>query len=205
MRRRSLLGVAIVLVLAVIAYVVVDRLTSSEGRRVAIIGDSITAGNAQDLVNVIGPHFKLTLRAKAGLRTDEMIGQAQEIAGMKFDQVIINLGTNDVVQNVPTAQAIGNLRRLVAIFSGARCIHIVNVNAQMKAFGAARPQATDLDNQIKALSHDTSRVDVIDWNAIVTKHGNGITIDTVHPTPAGEQLLAHAYSDALEGCRRLLH
>ncbi len=209
MHRRRWLLILVLLCVTVVGFVVVERLTSSEGRRVGIVGDSITAGNVQHLEKVIGPRFKLMVVARNGLRTEEMIGPAQSIAGVNFDQVIINLGSNDVAKKVPVDQAAANLRRLVAIFTGARCIHLVNINAQMTFFGA-KPEETAalhaqviaLNDQIKTIAKDTKRVSIIDWNAIVAKKGTGITFDSVHPTPAGEALLAEAYSDALHGCRR---
>lgn len=173
---------------------------------VAFIGDSITAQIAPKLEDQLRADPD-RVRATPGIRLDEMVGVAKEVSGLEPPQVIINLGTNDVMAGETTAPNIDELNRMLDLFPKARCIHLVTINEHMYSNKVdAHGGAVAFNNELRKAAASHPNVKLIDWAAIVNDYDAGskpdgpITFDTVHPTEYGMQRLVDAYRAAIDDC-----
>ena len=93
-------GVVIVVV-AVLAIRVASGApeTEHDKPRVLVLGDSITDHGQRELNDELGPLYALSIEGQDNFRLDEQIPAAERWATRPFQQVVINLGTNDAVQN----------------------------------------------------------------------------------------------------------
>ena len=184
--------------------------SSGPEESVAIVGDSITAFDQTALNEQLGGDFELVITGNYGKTVDQVMPEAEVVAQRDYDQVIINLGTNDVLQDLPVDQSMAALRQMIELFGDARCIHLVNINEHMleplskesttaaaQRFNAAQQQVVDADDQLS----------VLDWNAVAAGSLNDedppwstLTEDSVHPTPEGNTRLNDLYRDALDRC-----
>lgn len=199
----------IVLVIAVVALavVVVRALGIGEPRPpVALIGDSITANLRKEATRRLGDDYALTIDGRPGYLADQQLTTIENAARFPFDQVVINLGTNDVMTSdhdlTETAAA---LDAAVTALAGVRCVHLVTVSEQMlDESGDAGARARRLNAAIRDIAARHPNVDVIDWSTIEreaqAERGGPITTDTVHPDEVGNRVLAEAYGEALAAC-----
>lgn len=175
---------------------------------VAVIGDSITAGSESELRRSLGSDFALTVDGRPGFRVAEQMPAAENAASLPFEQVIINLGTNDVMgADQDLDQSIASMAQMVALFGAADCIHLVTVSEQMISGAVDAPaRAAAFNDGLEAIAASDSRIDLVDWSAIVAEWqaehpGELLTSDTVHPTDEGNDLLVDAYATALSECQ----
>jgi lysophospholipase L1-like esterase len=207
LKSRPAIAVGVV-VLLLILVLIVDAATSRSGDTVVVLGDSITALGTNQLNSSLGSDYHLTINGHFGARVSDQENDAAFLAALHAKQVIINLGTNDVLNGVPTGQTTLELQQMVQKFQGADCIHLVTVNVNIrKGAQTMKPQAEALNTEINKLASANSNVNVIDWNSIDAPtvdatHPNGLTIDGVHPTADGQKQLVDAYSTALDRCGR---
>ena len=163
-----------------------------------------------DLQQRLGRDFKLTVSARGGLTIGKSMGAAQLLAASKPTQVIIDLGSNDVLSAVSLAQAQTDLHTMVGLFKAADCIHLVNINTHMVALGRGpvATEANQLNDEIRKIAAANSAVDIIDWDKIISDDiaahpPNGtLTGDTIHPGSRGQQLLADEADTVLHRCGR---
>ena len=137
----------------------------------------------------------------------EVMPEAEVLAQRDYDQVIINLGTNDALRRTAPAETKEQLTKIVGLFPDADCIHFVNINTHITDDGDPRKSEAEQVNAIIDEVADKAGADVIDWDGIVapTVGDDGkssIIADTVHPKDVGEAKLANAIGDALDRCGR---
>jgi lysophospholipase L1-like esterase len=205
--RRSTIIVVVVLVVTVLAVVVVAR-GRHRGPEVVLVGDSITAMTRDLFFNQLGDDWGLTVQGEPGHRSDELIPAVPPLAAQHPVQVVVNLGTNDVMQGKDPAETQAALEELANGFNSARCIHLVTVNDHMvKLDDPALPvRIADLNGRIRTLAASKGW-GVIAWDELVNSYEGGpqaegpITTDTVHPSEYGEHVLTDAYARALDGCQ----
>lgn len=174
---------------------------------VAIIGDSITEQAAPLLLEELQPTSVVRVRGRGGYRIEQMEPYAVEAAAAEPEQVIINLGSNDVLVGWPLDRSVDAYARLLDYFDDARCIHLVTVNRgfESPADTGLAYRALLINGQIRELA-DAAGADVIDWAQMVIDYEAAgspfgpITYDSVHPTELGQQMLADAYREALRTC-----
>ena len=174
---------------------------------VSLIGDSITEQSEPVLHQVLDPTFKVRVRGRGGYRIEELEPYAIELATTKPEQVVINLGTNDVLKNWPVEKATAAMNRMVSTFKGARCVHIVTITEGMQSAQdpnqAARARVFNLQLRLIAFEHNLG---VIDWATLIREDAAAgspkgpLTSDTVHPTEEGQRRLAELYKSSLDGC-----
>ncbi len=133
---------------------------------------------------------------------------ARTLAEGDPSQVIVNLGTNDVLQGLAISDSEAALRDVVAAFPRATCIHLVDVNEDMLVIGGdGSERARAVNEVIRRVAEEDARVDVVSWAGIVDQQleagqpDGAILSDTIHPTTQGKTLLADAYAEALAACR----
>ena len=132
---------------------------------------------------------------------------AVEAAAADPEQVIVNLGSNDVLLSWPLDRSVEAYTRLLGYFDDARCVHLVTVNERFRSNvdeGLAF-RALLLNNQIRLLAASAG-ARVIDWSKMVADYEAAgspygpITSDSVHPTELGQKMLADAYREGLRTC-----
>jgi hypothetical protein len=202
-------AVSIGLVILVIGLVVGDRLTSRTGDTVAIVGDSITYLNQGSIHQELDPAYQVQIAARSGMRTDQMLQAAEELAATHPKQALINLGTNDVEQDTSIDAAIANLKTMVSMFGSADCVHVVTINTHMlNAHGDSPERASELDAKILELPHEFKNVDLVRWDQTITENvadhppAGNLTMDTVLPNADGARELVKDYRAAFDGCKR---
>lgn len=184
------------------------------GPRVAVLGDSITALDAEALQSSLGDDYRFAISGNFGRTAAQVRPEAEELAQRTFAQVIINLGTNDVLQGGSTRDAVEAIAQYVDLFDSASCVHVVTVNEHMvnQRTGASTGDlAAQFNERLRALADSEDRVHVIDWNAVAEANLNDadpatstLTEDSIHPTPEGNQALNDLYAEALGDCTVIL-
>ncbi len=204
--------VAIIAAVLVAGLLIVDRALSPAGDTVAVLGDSITFVTTGKIFQEFDNEYKVIGDAKLGARVEDMQPTADSLAPQKPQQLIVDLGTNDVLLDTPIDQAGASLREMIGKFKDAKCIHVVNINTHMTSDGAPVPDAARaMNEQIDKIAADDHRIDVIDWDGMVggsvdDQHPAGtFTADTVHPSEEGQRALADAMADSLARCGRPWH
>jgi hypothetical protein len=174
---------------------------------VAIVGDSITEMSESTVHAELDPHYHVRIQGRGGYRVEEMEPYGIELAESKPEQVIINLGTNDVLTNWPSDKSTAALKRVLADFAGARCIHVVTINEAILSTSSpgVDARAFVFNFGLRQLAAD-ERLDVIDWAKAVKDDlaagspDGPLTSDSVHPNATGQKLLATLYHRALDAC-----
>jgi hypothetical protein len=207
---RTGLSPRLLLVLAVLGaalLMVVVVVLRQERQPVVLIGDSITANLAAAARSALHDSYSVELDGRPGYRVDQLVESAQNASRFPFRQVVVNLGTNDVMTpDQDLAASLGAMAQIIASFPEVDCIHVVTVNEQMVSDEVdAGARASRFNDGLQQLAADDDRVNIIDWNEIVASYeaehpGEMITTDTVHPDETGNRLLAEAYEDALDAC-----
>ena len=172
---------------------------------VAVVGDSITERGQAVLVDVLGPTWPLAIDGRSGYRVAEQQPAAEELARQDPSQVVVNLGSNDVLQGADLERAAAELRTMIATFPRAACIHLVTINEHMvSGLGSRTDAAVELNAAIASIAAEDPRIDLVDWAAAVEQDEAGsdgpLVPDTIHPSRRGQLLLAGLYADALAGC-----
>lgn len=200
------IGVLIVVVAVLAIRVAYGSSSKDSEPRALILGDSITDHGQRALNDSLGPLYDLSIDGQDNFRIDDQLPVAERWATRPFRQVVINLGTNDAVQGWPSDQSTANLRKLVAMFPDAACIHLTTVNEHLKGrSGDVGDLAARINDQIDEMAAADPRIRVVDWNALVEANlaqGVDLTSDGVHPTAEGNQLLIDAYEASMAGCYR---
>ena len=184
---------------------------SNAGDSVAVVGDSITALDESTLKEQLGDRYELFVTGNFGRTVAEVMPEAEVLAQRDYDQVIINLGTNDVLQALPVDTSMAAMREMIALFDTARCIHLVNINEHMIVQDTATsrtPQAEQFNSALEELVRSDGRLSIIDWNEVAAGALNDqqppsstLTEDSIHPTAEGNTELNQLYKEALDGCR----
>jgi lysophospholipase L1-like esterase len=174
------------------------------GQKVGLIGDSITDLSRGPLQQGLGSENHIEIVGKFGARSDQVLPDVNVIAASHPAAAIINIGTNDALQQVPPEQLAANVQRILDELQDVPCRYLVAINEGItdKATGASRQaQAQALNEQLRSLGEE-NRIDVIDWNHTIAANGGNaaVTFDTVHLSTKGVVLLAKTYKDALANC-----
>lgn len=189
---------------AVLALLPLTGCGSDPGGTVALIGDSITDLSRQPLTDALGTDHRVEIVGKFGARSDQVVEETKVIAASKPNAVIINVGTNDALQQVPPEQSGTVLQQLLDETDGVGCRYLVHIGEGITdiATGASRTaEAEALNERIDEVA-ERNDVGVIRWNDVVADHGgtDELTFDSVHLSEKGIVLLAQAYGDALDDC-----
>lgn len=173
-----------------------------DGGGIVLVGDSLTMLVAEP-VAAAAPDLDIRRDADWGLRIDQEIASASEEATKDPDQVIINLGTNNVLQGHDPVASAQDLTTIVDEFDDVPCVHLVTINERMNRLGQdTSAAAASLNAQIRSLAETRPNVDLIDWNQIaLDRAAEGLMDpDTVHPNSAGIAVLTEAYLAAIRSC-----
>jgi lysophospholipase L1-like esterase len=174
---------------------------------VAVVGDSITEQGEQVLRDELSSRWDLEIDGRSGYTIEQQLPAAVALAAAAPSQLIVNLGTNDVLRQHPTEDVVADLQALLDAVDGVACIHVVTVAEGMVLGGYDHTAAArEANAAIAAALEGDDRVDLVDWAAEVRAYQAGpqpdgpILNDSIHPNDAGQRRLAALYSDALGGC-----
>lgn len=197
--------------MALLALASVATGCSNAGDSVAVVGDSITALDESTLKEQLGDRYALFVTGNFGKTVAEVMPEAKVLAQRDYDQVIINLGTNDVLRALPVDTSMAAMREMIGLFDTARCIHLVDINEHMIVQDTATsrtPQAEEFNSALEDLARSDGRLSIIDWNEVAAGALNDqqppwstLTEDSIHPTGDGNAELNQLYQEALDGCR----
>jgi lysophospholipase L1-like esterase len=207
--RRFALVLAAFGALVLLGVVIISSAGGRDGDSVALIGDSITDWNDGPLTDALGEPYSLSIAATAGAQVAELMGRATQLAATTPDQVIINLGTNDMTAGRSADDTIADIDAMIRLFPQAECVHVVTINTHMRTLRdrADVERVEELNRAIRALPERFENVGVVAWDEIIDADWNDnppvgtLTEDTIHPTtPAGRARLVDLYADTLDGC-----
>ena len=206
---RSPLVIVVVIGLLVVGAIVYVLVRRSQPEKVAVLGDSITVLTEPDL-QTISHRYRLSIGAVSGATAQDMLRAAQLLSVAHPRQVVLNLGTNNVLHGEAPPTTLAAIDQIIKLFDSATCIHLVTVNASIIRF--SDPQMHDRINQVndglRRFAARDRRVSVIDWSAWVQRYQAAhepqghLLYDTVHPTDLGRRLLTQLYVQALKSCAR---
>lgn len=183
---------------------------SNSGDSVAVLGDSITSLDQPGLEEQFSDEYELVISGNFGDTVEGVLDEAEFLGGQSYDQVIVNIGSNDVLQRLPTEESIDNLETLLSNFESADCIHLVNINEHMvdnENGESVSDEAEAFNEALTELIDADSRLSLIDWQSKVADTLNDddprtstLTKDAVHPTSEGNEELRDMYASALKDC-----
>ncbi len=197
-------------VLGVVGALGATSCSLNRGDSVAAVGDSITSLDEPAMRAELGDDYDLFVSGSFGKTVAQVMAQAAVIAPTGYDQVIINLGTNDVIQGIPTESSMSSMSETIALFDSAECIHLVDLNENMVDAATDRSvsaEATNFNAALRELAATDSRISIIEWSVPTSETLNDaappwstLTTDSIHPTDEGNEVLNDLYDDALSSC-----
>ena len=206
-RGRSVAGAIGVTAVVLVAAFVLYRQTRDDRPRVLLLGDSITEVAQKQVTDELGGRYRILASGAPKRRADQRLADIPLLLTTKPEDVVINLGTNDVIQHRSPDVTVAAIGKLATAFPTARCVILVTVNEDMYNLHipTLRPDAQAVNRRILALAA-RHRWSVVRWDSIVAKYmaegqkQGHLSPDTVHPGPIGQRLLADAYGRALDRC-----
>jgi lysophospholipase L1-like esterase len=175
------------------------------GPRVVIVGDSITVFAHHEISHALGGHYSVKTSAVVGQRIDQMLPALQRDLGKHPRAVVLNLGTNDVLQARLHPDWQTGYNAMIAMVAGVPCVVLMTISTLAATSPtpdpAAEPQvASEINGAIVATAANHQNVHVVDWNQIV--HGaNGVALlipDRIHPSDQGSRVLGTEIRHALD-------
>ena len=174
---------------------------------VGFLGDSITFQATTALEDRVPDTWRADVRATSGATIVDMAAQAARMGAGQPEAVIVNLGTNDVMQAFLPEKSAADLDLLLDQLGDPSCVVLVtvheNIVTEQDGVLADRVRAT---NAALAEVADRRGVSVVDWTAHLAAAGAvpgtpDLLIDTVHLSDAGIDNLVGLYLDTLaDGC-----
>lgn len=173
----------------------------ASARPVAVIGDSITELASQPIQDAFALRYHADISARSGKRIDEMLPDVRVAVEDHPDAIVIDLGTNDVLQGhlrAPPWQA--GFMRMVAMVEREPCVELTTISTRVNGWAARPAIANDINRTIADTVAARPNFHVIDWNAAVHEPGGSdlLVPDHIHPSFAGMAKLASLIRAALD-------
>jgi hypothetical protein len=170
------------------------------GRRVPVVGDSITVFAGHDIKRALSPTYHAEIHAVFGQRIDQMLPTLRHDVAQQPFAVVVNLGTNDVLQARQRSDWHANTDAMIAAAAPARCVVFTTISTLVNAPTAIPALATQINDVIEHAVATHRNFHVIDWNRAVNAPGGTslLIADKVHPSPIGQLRLAAMIKHALD-------
>lgn len=175
-------------------------------QRVAVIGDSITSQAAPELRQTLSPLYDLSVTATPGRTFESELADARAALARHPDQVVVNLGSNDVLNRVPWETTRAAMAQLFDAIAPGTCVHVVTVNERFYSTEAdQRTRAEQINDELFRIAAARG-YHFIDWSALVIEAYDAgepdgrLFTDSVHPSAVGQRKLAEAYRASLAEC-----
>lgn len=177
-------------------------------RHLALVGDSITDQTRATFDDELGDDWLIEIDAVPGLRIAEQQAALEDLVAEEPDAIVVNLGTNDVLNGHPLEASFEDMAAMLDAASQVPCSFTVTVNEHIFQLGRDdgwNDASIALNVEMRAMAEERG-VGIIDWSAEVGRQleagepDGPVTTDTVHPTDLGQDLLIGLYEDALDTC-----
>ena len=134
--------------------------------RVLFVGDSITDQARSALAGSLPAEDTLDIEAVPGRKFEEMLPFAKQAAEARPAQVVVNLGSNDVLLGEDDAVTSHAMTEMFDLFTGVRCVHVVTVNEGFVFGKDQAAHARRINDQLRRIAAERG-YSVIDWNQMV--------------------------------------
>ena len=171
---------------------------------VAMLGDSITFEAEPELRTALAFTTIGTVIGRPGMTATEAGPDAELIAADFIiakppaelpEIVVVNLGTNDALKNVATAETLAALDHIYAAFGQTRIVAVAITTRFSGSEFDIRAEA--INAHLRARRQDGGNpVAVVAWDEIVAADP-ALLSDGLHPTPRGRARLAEAVAAAV--------
>jgi hypothetical protein len=198
------ISAAAVLVLVVVlgagAAVAFVLLRKPNGRRVPVVGDSITVFAGHDIATALRPTYRAQIQAVIGQRIDQMLPTVRNDVAQHPYAIVVNLGTNDVLQARTRSGWRTSFNEMVAALAPVPCVELTTISTLVSAPTAEPVVASQINDAIASAIASHKNFHVVDWNAAVHEvNGTSLLIpDHVHPSASGDLRLAALTRHALD-------
>ncbi len=186
--------------IAVCVVVAVIALTQRPGGQVAVVGDSITVLSKPYFARAFGSGGGADVRAKSGQRIDQMLPALQAALKSHPRAVVVNLGTNDVLQASYHPNWQSGFDRMVELLAPKHCVVLTTISTRAWSPTAVPSVADDINRAITRAAAAHPNFHILDWNALVhSPNGDKLLyFDKVHPSPNGQALLAEQSQELIK-------
>lgn len=195
MRRRSLLIVALAVVVALVAAAAISRERTRAHHAkalpvssISMIGDSLNLGTEAPLRDAL-PRWTF--------RTDDVVGRSTATglerlrAATLAPYVVISLGTNDPSSEVAAFRAA--VADALQIVGPNRCVVWATIHRDLNAYDG-------FNEVLRAAARGNRNLRLIEWAQMIDKHPEWLAYDGIHGNPAGYAARADAIVPALGSC-----
>ena len=163
-----------------------NTVTSENGQDLTIIGDSITVGSTNAILEKFSDLSATDIYAVNGRHWNEGISEAKSRTLKK--NVIFALGTNS-----PNLQEVDVLNAINAIGTDHNIVFVTN-------YSQKDPAMHDSNNAIfVSLAKNNSNIYLADWESAVSEKSSEYMSDHLHPNAEGQKLFANTLYTALNG------
>jgi lysophospholipase L1-like esterase len=171
-----------------------EATNESPPENVTVVGDSLTyLAQAQIVSTGADLDYRVAVDGIPGLTWAQRIDRVEQVAGSPPDVVVVELGTNDVLQNVPLATTTQSLDQAVEALADAPCVVFVNVGLLFGDLDGRDAYNEALDRAVEGHSNMT----VFDWKSLLDKHhawsGDGIHLRPQYEHEFAEPILETAH------------
>ena len=179
------------------------------GDSVVVFGDSITEFGQDHLRKELGDEYELKVDGVFGACTGDRIDAAAAVAATHPDQVVVNLGTNDVVVGTPLDKVRHDIDAVLAELDSVECVHVVTVGENLISDGIPLPRSgAAVNEQIAEVVGEHPNAELLHWDrvqdAAARRRGDpqALLFDGIHPDGDGLAVLAKGYEGVLGDCGR---
>jgi len=199
-RRYGLIVLAGLTVVVVGVVVVLVGATTPSKPTVQVVGDSIVYFSEPQISVALEPRYRAEVDGGIGRRLDEMLPQVEKAVADHPFAVVVDLGTNDVLQARTHPDWRTGFDRMVALLAPERCVVITTVSTLVDGSVASLAVAAALNDAILRAAGVHHNFHVVDWNAAVHAAGGLelLTPDRIHPSIEGRLTLADLVRTAVD-------
>jgi lysophospholipase L1-like esterase len=186
--------------LAALLIVGIFALTQRSGGQVAVIGDSITVLSKPYFARAFGSSGGADVRATSGKRIDQMLPALKAALKAKPRAVVVNLGTNDVLQGQYHPNWRPAFDRMIELLAPKHCVVLTTISSRAWSPTALPAEADVINRAITTAAAAHPNFHILDWNALVhSPNGDALLyFDKVHPSPNGQALLAQQAQEIIK-------
>jgi hypothetical protein len=153
-----------------------------ESGNVTVVGDSLTyLAQAEFVSTGTDLGYRVTADGVPGLTWEQRLDRVKQVAAAPPDAVVVELGTNDLLQNIPLATTMQSVDQAIFALAGAPCVVFVNVGL---VFGNVDERDAYDDALDKAVDGH-SNMTVYDWKSRFNDHHEWSS-DGIHLLPQYE-------------------
>jgi hypothetical protein len=207
--RRSVIIGVLTLVVLIAAVVGAAFALKSDGterpERVLMVGDSITDQSRSGFIGALPSDDSVDIEAVPGRRFAEMLPFATRAAQSRPDEVVVNLGSNDVLLGETDASTNQAMDSMFGLFTTTPCVTLVTVNEHFVFGSDQAAHARRINDRLRTAATRWGW-SIVDWNKMVEDYEAAgspkgkITFDSVHPSDVGKPMLVDAVRDSLSRC-----